>query len=1047
MSFVHPAWIHLLWPALGLVALLIWLELKRGSTLDQFVSRLMQRRLAVAPSSGKRLFRAALIGVVLAGCTFALMRPQTQGGTEAMESSKMSADVMVLLDVSKSMLAEDAAPSRLERAKADVLDLAGKLKGHRVGLTAFAGRAVVLCPLTSDAAFFRMVMRGVSVRSVSPGGTRIGDGIRQAMKAFPDGPGSKLILLVTDGEDHDSNPLDAAKEALAAGVRIVTIGFGDEKGSEITLVDPDTGARKILTDRGGNVVRSRLDGETLRQIALATQGAYVPAGTAALDLESIVRDHIQPLARAAAEKSMRRVPVDHYPWCLLLALAALLGASWVGRTSLVLVLLMLGGAHADENPRHLYNDARQAYEKNDLAAAKKGFLAARDGAQGDVELRHLAAFNLGLTFAKQAESGQEAMEELKQSAAWFRDAIHLDPDDKDARICLEVVLRKIQVLADQLNQGQNSLEARLSRVIDDERALRLHLSDLWARIDAAHAAEAPIAFREEFQAGETQQRTLLAEANVVSDLAADETAKIQAKDEKQRSQEEQMRLIMLANMEKYGEVGRSAMADARHVLSRLQIEKAHERADAALDALKRAREQVQDPVAVLRGHLQDQLSTRMQTGILDEIVKKKLKLQSGEPAQAPVWLNGKQLQDRQNDLDGRVSELLQRLKAGVEHQASDSQEKDPKMQEMLQAAAEAISPLEKAEKAMGQSKDALGRDDLPSSLKNQDEALAGLAAALERFSDIRGLIELAYADQKNLVEVLTSGGKTSDGKPLATAERATIVHDAVEHNRDRLARLERKFQDEQQRLSQQPLDGGVDGEKQLYDQAEAERKSASLEIETLAERLQKKSGDLKTPASLARDHLETLRRLFFSIVEHLKELRENQGKTHDQTAEAQGGKSDAERQAKLAPATQKQEEHAQLSNELAQALRKQSDQGAQDPKAQDQAKRLGDAAVEVDAATQSMQKATESLKEPSSIDLQAVLQNQKDAMAHLDKAIEILSPPQKNQQQQQQQKQEQKQMSNAEADRQLQEIREREAQRQREKQKQRTPPEQVEKDW
>jgi Ca-activated chloride channel family protein len=995
------------------------------------------------------MFRAALIGVVLAGCTFALMRPQTQGGSEALESSKMSADVMVLLDVSKSMLAEDAAPSRLERAKADVLDLAGKLKGHRVGLTAFAGRAVTLCPLTSDAAFFRMVMRGVSVRSVSPGGTRIGDGIRQAVKAFPDGPGSKLILLVTDGEDHDSNPLDAAKEALAAGVRIVTIGFGDEKGSEITLVDPDTGARKILTDRGGNVVRSRLDGETLRQIALATQGAYVPAGTAALDLESIVRDHIQPLARAAAEKSMRRVPVDHYPWCLLLAIVALLCASWVGRSSLVLLLCMLSAAHADENPRHLYNDARQAYEKNDLGAAKKGFLAARDGAQGDVELRHAAAFNLGLTFAKQAQgmTGQEAMDPLKQSAAWFRDAIHLEPDDKDARISLEVVLRKIQVLADQLNQGQNSLEARLSRVIDDERALRLHLSELWARIDAAHAAEAPIAFREEFQAAETQQRTLLAEANVVSDLAADETAKIQGKEEKQRSQEEQMRLIMLANMEKYGEVGRSAMADARHVLSRLQIEKAHERADAALDALKRAREQVQDPVAVLRGHLEDQLSTRMQTGVLDEIVKKKLKLESGELAQAPVWLNGKQLQNRQNDLDGRVSELLQRLKAGVEHQSSDSQEKDPKMQEMLQAAAEAISPLEKAEKAMGQSKDALGRDDLLSSLKNQDEALAGLAAALERFSDIRGLIELAYADQKNLVEVLTSGGKSSDGKPLSTAERATIVHDAVEHNRDRLTRLERKFQDEQQRLSQQPLDGGVDGEKQLYEQAEAERKSASQQIDTLAERLQKKNGDLKTPAGLARDHLETLRRLFFSIVEHLKELRENQGKTHDQTAEAQGAKSDAERQAKLAPATQKQEEHAQLSDELAQALRKQADQGAQDPKAQDQAKRLGDAAGEVDAATQSMQKATGALKEPSSIDLQSVMQNQKEAMAHLDKAIEILSPPQKNQQQQQQQKQEQKQMSNAEAERQLQEIREREAQRQREKQKQRTPPEQVEKDW
>src|SRR5262249_9208050 len=153
--------------------------------------------------------------------------------------------------------------------------------------------------------------------------------------------------------------------------------------------------------------------------------------------------------------------------------------------------------------------------------------------------RSRAAFNLGLTLARQAESakGQEALDALKQSAAWFRDAIRLKSEDKDARICLEVVLRRIQVLADQLNKGQNSLEARLSRTIEDERALRLRLSDLWNRIDGAGATDEPLAFREEFQAAETFQRTLLADASAVADLAADETAKIQGKAEKERSDE------------------------------------------------------------------------------------------------------------------------------------------------------------------------------------------------------------------------------------------------------------------------------------------------------------------------------------------------------------------------------------------------------------------------------------------------------------------------------------------------------------------------------
>jgi Ca-activated chloride channel family protein len=1069
--FVHPAWIHLLWPTLALVGLLFWLELRRSSTLEQFISRAMQRRLAVSPSAARRMARAGLVGIVLLGCTLALMRPQTAGGVESFESSKMSADVMVLLDVSKSMLAEDAAPSRLERAKADVLDLAAKLKGHRLGLTVFAGRAVILCPLTSDYAFFRMVEKGVSVRSVSPGGTRIGEGIRQAIKAFPDGPGSKLILLVTDGEDHDSNPLEAAKTAIDAGIRIVTIGFGDEKGSEIVLSDPDTGARKVLTDRAGNVVHSRLDGETLRKIALATQGAYVPAGTAALDLESIVRDHIQPLARAAAEKSMRRIPVDHYPWCLLAAIVALLAAAFVGRARVVaLVLLMLStSARADENPRHSYNEARRAFAAKDLAAARKGFLAARDGAQGDVELRYRAAFNLGVTLAQQAQSaaGQEALDELKESAAWFRDAIHLQPDDKDARVCLEVVLRRIGVLADQLNRGQNSLEARLSRVIDDERALRLRLSDLWTRIDAAYATEQPVAFREEFQAAEALQRTLLAEASAISDLAADETAKIQGKGEKERSDEERMRLVMLANMEKYGEVGRSAMADARHVLSRLQIEKAHARVEAALDALKRAREQVQDPVAVLRGLTEDQAGTRVQTAALDELNKKQLKLDSGEIAKAPVWLNGEQLGERQTDLDGRLSELLQRLRAAVEHsgQASSSEPaKDPRMQEVVEAAAEAIAPLEGAQKAMTQTKDALARADLAAAVKSEDDALLGLTRALERFSDIRGLIELTYADQKTLVELLTPSAKPA--RPLSTEERATRVRDAIDHNRDRLARLERKFQAEQQQLTQAAAtpNGGkpspdAEGQRQLYEQAEAERKSAAQALETLAERVHKRSGDLVGAATLARDHVESLRRLFFSIIEHLKELHESQSKTYDRTAAAKGKKSDADRQAQLAPATDAEQQHAQLGSELVQALRRQADQAAQakDGAGPDAGKRFGEAAGEVDGATQAMQKAADALKQGTgasatmSLDLQSVLLSQKDALTHLEKAIELLSPPQNQNQdgkQKQQQQKESKQVSNDQADRQLQEIREREAARQREKQnRQRIPSEPVEQDW
>jgi len=205
-----------------------------------------------------------------------------------------------------------------------------ELGGHRLGLVAFAGRASLLCPLTADYSFFRMVLRSAEPKSVSRGGTQIGSAIRVARDAFGPEPGSKLMLLITDGEDHDSYPMDAAKEAADADVRIVSIGFGSEEGSQITIVDPETGARTKLTDREGRVVTSRVDGKLLREIALATEGAYVPAGVSALDLESIVREHIQPMVRMSAETRERIIPNEQYPWCVLASLVFMFAAVWIG---------------------------------------------------------------------------------------------------------------------------------------------------------------------------------------------------------------------------------------------------------------------------------------------------------------------------------------------------------------------------------------------------------------------------------------------------------------------------------------------------------------------------------------------------------------------------------------------------------------------------------------------------------------------------------------------------------------------------------------------
>jgi Mg-chelatase subunit ChlD len=321
--------VHLVWVALALVAGLAVLELHARDALAAFLSPVMQRRLTAQASLERTVLRLALVlGCLLFGIG-ALMRPQARGQTETVAAADASADVMFVLDTSRSMLAEDAAPNRLARAKAEIGELVSRLEGQRVGLIAFAGRAVPVCPLTPDHSFFTTVLATVDTRSAGRGGSKIGEAIKAGVRGFPAGPGAKLMVLITDGDDQDPYTQDAAKVARDAGVKIVAIGLGSEQGSQITLTDPQTGAKTVLMYDGKPVI-SKLDGEALRKIALATEGAYIPAGTSAVDLDAIVESHVRPIVRSAADASVRVIPAERYPWLVLASLACLLAALWVG---------------------------------------------------------------------------------------------------------------------------------------------------------------------------------------------------------------------------------------------------------------------------------------------------------------------------------------------------------------------------------------------------------------------------------------------------------------------------------------------------------------------------------------------------------------------------------------------------------------------------------------------------------------------------------------------------------------------------------------------
>lgn len=331
-TFVHVERIHLVWVAIAVIALLVVLELRGRDALSSFLSPVMQRRLTAQASLSRALVRLGFVFVAMLAAIGALMRPQGRGELETVTAAHASADVMFVVDVSRSMLAEDTAPNRFVRAKAEIEQLVGKLAGHRVGLAVFAGRAAPVCPLTPDHSFFRTVLASVTTRSAGRGGTRVGEGIKVALRGFPSGHGAKLIVLITDGDDQDPYSEEAAKLARDAGVSIVAVGLGSEQGSQITLTDPQTGARTALTHDGQPVV-SKLNADQLRKIALVTEGAYIPAGTSAIDLDSIMESHVRPIIAAAAETAVRAIPAEKYPWLVLASLLALLGALWLGASA------------------------------------------------------------------------------------------------------------------------------------------------------------------------------------------------------------------------------------------------------------------------------------------------------------------------------------------------------------------------------------------------------------------------------------------------------------------------------------------------------------------------------------------------------------------------------------------------------------------------------------------------------------------------------------------------------------------------------------------
>lgn len=294
--------------------------LKKNS-LRKFGNTDLLKQLYPQISFFKRFLRIVLITTALAMIILTATRPQL--GTKLQEMKREGVEIIISLDVSNSMLAEDFQPNRLERAKQAIFRMTDKLMNDKIGLIVFAGDAFVQVPLTTDYTITKMMTANVSTDIIPVQGTAIGRAIALAENSFSTvEESSKVIILISDGENHEDDPVEQARKTAEKGIITHVVGIGDTRGTPIPLRDR-SGQKRFLTDPDGNVVMTRLDENTLRQIASAGGGVYVRASGSDFGLSSIL-DNISELEKSEFEAQIFTDFEERFQYFAGLALLLLL---------------------------------------------------------------------------------------------------------------------------------------------------------------------------------------------------------------------------------------------------------------------------------------------------------------------------------------------------------------------------------------------------------------------------------------------------------------------------------------------------------------------------------------------------------------------------------------------------------------------------------------------------------------------------------------------------------------------------------------------------
>jgi Ca-activated chloride channel family protein len=475
MNFARTEMLFLIWAVPLLFLVYVYGFRKRRRVLSGFSSRGSLKKIVGDIRQGRRRLKTALVLCVFLILSVALAGPQY--GFQWREVERKGIDIMIALDCSRSMNAGDVKPTRLDRAKREVYDLLAMLQGDRIGLIPFAGTAFLQCPLTMDYQAFHLFLNTLSPDLLPVGGTDLTVALETALRGFnPETKSEKAIIVITDGEHTGGDdPLETARQAGEAGVKVFCIGVGRDDGAPIP--EAQGGFKK---DASGNIVLSRLDEETLKEMAVLTGGTYVRSVAGDMDLDVIYKDEIRGKMEGTTISSQRKqVWEDRFQWflalgVLLLVLDFFLPSSRKTSMVMIFILLTMSGATAEaagmqegydayqekkyeealdhfikaqikapDSPEVSYNIGNTLYRMGDFDSARHNFEKALKSKEKD--LRHKAHYNLGNALFRQGKL-EEALEN-------YTEASKIKPDDRHTRENIEFVKKVMEQLKQQQKEN------------------------------------------------------------------------------------------------------------------------------------------------------------------------------------------------------------------------------------------------------------------------------------------------------------------------------------------------------------------------------------------------------------------------------------------------------------------------------------------------------------------------------------------------------------------------------------------------------------------